>query len=105
MAYARISATQKFEPKPGEHWFQTTTGMSGHFAVEVWMNNEDPAMPFPEPYDTGIGRYTTQLEAAEEAVMLADAQDLPCVLPEAIWEELVTKGLITPNAEGGWKNG
>lgn len=40
-----------------------TSGMSGHFAVHYWWNPEG----FPEPWDTGFGRYATQLEAEAEA--------------------------------------
>jgi hypothetical protein len=84
-----------FTPTPGEHWVQLTTGMSGHFAVEVWLNNEEPALgPFPEPYNTGIGRYRTPEEAAEEAVSWADDMDVPCILSQALWDDLKARGQI-----------
>lgn len=63
--------------KPGDHWITTTEGMSGHFAVEMWLNNEDPDMIFPEPYETGIGRYRTKPEAIAEAVTWSNSENLP----------------------------
>lgn len=88
MAYERLTKAPALKPKEG--YVTLTSGISGHFAVQVWFNPEG----FEEPYDTGIGRYATQVEAAEEAVMWADDQDLPCVLPMYIWEELQKQGLI-----------
>ena len=49
------------EEKP-EFWIEVTSGMSGHFAVMLW-NGEG----FPEPWDTGEGRYRSSAEAAVEA--------------------------------------
>lgn len=66
--------------KPGDHWITTTTGMSGHFAVEMWMNNEDATMCFPEPYDTGFGRYATKAEAEDEARCMAEESGFPLFL-------------------------
>ena len=40
-----------------------TQGLSGYFAVMYWWNPEG----FPEPYNTGFGRYATVEEAREEA--------------------------------------
>lgn len=66
--------------EPGEHWIDITQGMSGHFAVEIWSN---PDGPFPEPWQTGIGRYATAREAYDEAKSWADNDDLPlCRHPE-----------------------
>lgn len=68
------------EPKPGEHWMDITQGMSGYFAVEYWMNNEDNGFrSFPEPWDTGIGRYATEREAYREAKAIAEEMELPLV--------------------------
>ena len=66
---------------PGSHWITTTKGMSGHFAVEVWMNDKEPDLgPFPEPWETGVGRYRTEAEACVEAWHLAHDLDLPYCL-------------------------
>ena len=44
-----------------------TEGMSGFFAVHMWLNEEEDFGPFWEPYDTGYGRYNTREEAEVEA--------------------------------------
>lgn len=44
-----------------------TEGMSGFFAVHMWLNEEEDFGPFWEPYDTGYGRYNTREEAEREA--------------------------------------
>jgi hypothetical protein len=67
------------ELEPGQHWIDITHGMSGYFAVQMWLNNEDMNNPFPEPYDTGFGRYRTPKEAYEEAKDWANDNDLPLV--------------------------
>jgi hypothetical protein len=71
-------------PGPGDHWIEVTQGMSGYFAVEMWINAEQeslfdgkPLGPFPEPWDTGVGRYRTEAEACVEAWHLAESQGLP----------------------------
>ncbi len=53
----------------------TTQGMSGFFAVHVWWNPEG----FWEPWDTGIGRYSTEERAIEEAQSWAENADLEYV--------------------------
>ena len=65
--------------KPGDHWIGVTEGMSGYFAVEMWLNNENPSCVFPEPYDTGEGRYRTYDEAKDEALEWAVALNLPFI--------------------------
>lgn len=50
----------------------TTSGMSGYFAVMYWWNPEG----FPEPYQTGFGRYATRAEAEEEAKAWAEAEGI-----------------------------
>ena len=65
---------------PGEKWVTVTTGLSGHFAVVMWINNEDQQDvmgPFPEPFDTGLGRYAHRDEAKDEALLIAEDFDLP----------------------------
>lgn len=49
-----------------------TQGMSGYFAVHYWWNPEG----FPEPYNSGFGRYATELEAAQEAQQWALDEDI-----------------------------
>lgn len=59
-------------------YITVTSGMSGYFAVLVWLNTEEPDLgPFPEPYDTGEGRYETAAEAAEEGRIWAQMMELP----------------------------
>jgi hypothetical protein len=66
--------------KPGDHWITTTSGMSGYFAVQMWLNNEDTTCVFPEPYDTGFGRYATKAEAENEARLWAENENIPLFL-------------------------
>lgn len=40
-------------------------GMAGWFAVHYWWNPEDGG--FPEPKETGVGRYTDRQDAIDEA--------------------------------------
>ena len=75
LVYRLKTKSGTFELKPGNHWISVTEGMSGHFAVEMWINPEMGG--FPEPYETGIGRYKTVDEAREEAQMWAENEDLP----------------------------
>jgi hypothetical protein len=49
-----------------------TEGMSGWFAVHMWLNEEEDFGPFWEPYDTGYARYTTREAAEDEAREWAD---------------------------------
>lgn len=64
--------------EPGEKWVTVTHAISGHFAVVMWMNNEEPNTgPFAEPYDTGLGRYRTKEEAEKEALWIAEEFDIP----------------------------
>lgn len=65
------------EIKPGDHWISIAQGMSGHFAVELWLNDKDSECPFPEPWQTGIGRYKTPEEAFDEATYWAEGEELP----------------------------
>lgn len=99
LGYHRIGdkiLRSSFEPQPKQHWVEITKGMSGWFAVDMWLNPGGDGAPdsFPEPYNTGICRYADPLQAAEEAVMWADDMDVPCALDKAIWEKLRAKGLI-----------
>ncbi len=102
MAYDRIISDSpkgiKFreELQPGDGYITITKGLSGNFAVHIWLNDEEENRgPFLEPYNSGIGRYPTEIQAAEEAVMWADEEDIPCILTDALWNELILKELIT----------
>lgn len=76
MAFRKLNQNEVLPA--GEHWIGVTRGMSGHFAVEYWMNGKDLAPDiFPEPYQTGVGRYLSIEEAKSEALYWAEAEDLP----------------------------
>lgn len=78
MAYA----FHKEIPEGCEAFISITSGMSGFFAVHVWLNTEEKDLgPFWEPYDTGFGRYATKEKAIEEAMIWARGEDLPLVIP------------------------
>lgn len=47
-------------PKP-KFWIEVTCGGAGYFAVKLWDGDG-----FPEPWDSGEGRYRTSAEAAVE---------------------------------------
>lgn len=50
---------------------------SGFAAVCYWQNKDEPELgPFWEPWQTGIGRYTNEEEAEEEAMNWAFAEDI-----------------------------
>lgn len=51
-----------------KEFITTTEGMSGFFAVHMWLNEEEDFGPFWEPYDTGFGRYATREQAIVEAI-------------------------------------
>lgn len=53
----------------------TTKGGAGWFALIVWWNPDMGG--FPEPYQTGIGRYTTEAEAAIEGRKWARTEEMP----------------------------
>lgn len=55
-----------------KNFITVTEGMSGFFAVHMWLNEEDEEFPFWEPYDTGMGRYATREQAEAEALEWAD---------------------------------
>lgn len=66
----------------GDHYMTVTKGMSGHFAVEMWINNEEPYLgPFPEPFNTGFGRYLYRMFAEGEAIAMAKEMNLPYYFP------------------------
>ena len=55
-----------------KEFITVTEGMSGFFAVHMWLNEEDFEIPFWEPYDTGMGRYATRESAELEAHQWAE---------------------------------
>lgn len=82
MAFRKMNKDEAIQP--GQHWITTTEGLSGFFAVHMWMSNEDGAFVFAEPWDTGFGRYATKAEAEQEALAWAEEEDLPYNLDIAI---------------------
>jgi hypothetical protein len=55
----------------------TTHGMRGWFAVHMWWNNKDiEGHGFWEPWQSGIGSYKTEAEAAKEGRIWAEAEGL-----------------------------
>lgn len=61
---------------PGDHWISTTCGISGYFAVELWLNPDGMFEPFVEPWSTGMDRYKTKEEAVEEAKQWAEEEGM-----------------------------
>lgn len=55
-----------------KEFITVTEGMSGFFAVHMWLNEEEDFGSFWEPYDTGIGRYSTRESAELEARQWAE---------------------------------
>lgn len=59
-----------------KNFITTTQGMSGFFAVHMWLNEEEDFGAFWEPYDTGMGRYATREEAIIEALQWAEEMEI-----------------------------
>lgn len=73
-----IKLDSKGMPIPGEHWLTVQLLGSGYAAVEMWMNGEEPDLgPFPEPWNTGFGRYRTKAEAVVEAKQWSESDEIP----------------------------
>jgi hypothetical protein len=66
--------------KPGQHFVVATEGMRGHFACEMWLNNQDfEGECFPEPWSSDFMTYATEAEAISRAKDLAAELDVPYV--------------------------
>lgn len=65
--------------QPGQHFMVATKGMRGHFACEMWMNNEDPDVVFPEPWSSDPPSWSTKDQAVRRAQDLANALNIPYV--------------------------
>jgi len=66
--------------EPGQHFMVATEGMRGHFACEMWMNNESEKLGvFPEPWASDPCTFATKGEAVEWAKRLAEIEGLPFV--------------------------
>lgn len=65
----------------GKAWIAVQELGSGWAAVMYHMAEED-GHTFPEPWDTGVGRYATRTEAVRDARSWADAECVPFVDPE-----------------------
>jgi hypothetical protein len=61
--------------KPGDHFIGLSEGVSGHFAVEYWINPDMGG--FVEPWETGLFSYATREEAVAEAHIMAEDTGLP----------------------------
>lgn len=55
-------------------YITVTQGMSGYFAVHIWWNPELGG--FPEPYNTGFGRYKDRESAVAEAKQWAEEEEM-----------------------------
>ena len=62
----------------GYPYITVTRGLSTWFAVMIWWNPEMGG--FPEPYDSGVGRYIEKDDAIVEAEMWAKEEGLECVI-------------------------
>jgi hypothetical protein len=74
-AYLQICADAdagkiKGQVQKPSYWIEVTQG-SAWFAVQLW-----DGMGYPEPWETGIGRYATKEEAIVEAKQWAEAVGL-----------------------------
>lgn len=74
VAAAGSSALAREAETTNPNYITTTQGMSGWFAVMLWWNPEMDG--FWEPWNTGIGRYATEAEAAAEGRDWAAAEGL-----------------------------
>lgn len=64
--------------KPGDHFLTVQLLGSGYAAVEMWINNEEADLgPFPEPYNTGFGRYDNKEDAYREMRDWAESDGIP----------------------------
>jgi len=64
----------------------TTKGMAGWFAVHMWWNDtgEHGLAGFWEPYESGVGRYLTEVEAEVEGRAWAAADEIRYLEPTAV---------------------
>ena len=68
-------------PEGCDSFITISKGMSGYFAVQMWLNKEEKDLgPFWEPWDTGFLRYHTQEAALSEANSWAISEDIPLIL-------------------------
>lgn len=74
-------ATKLFQDlQPGEHFMVATEGMRGHFACEMWMNDQDiEDTVFPEPWQSDSCTFATKEEAIEWAKQLAEMEGIPYI--------------------------
>ena len=64
--------------KPGGHYLTVQHLGSGWAAVEMWLNNEEPELGvFPEPWNTGFGRYARREQALAECLIWSEADEIP----------------------------
>lgn len=65
----------------GKAWV-TVTELGSGFAAVMWHMAEEDGIQFPEPWDTGSGRYPQYGDALPEARKWADAEGVPFIGPE-----------------------
>jgi hypothetical protein len=71
-----IIISTREEKEMTKRFITVTEGMSGFFAVHMWLNQEEDCGDFWEPYDSGIGRYATREEAEVEARQWAEMEGM-----------------------------
>lgn len=65
----------------GKAWI-TVQELGSGWAAVLWHMAEEDGCTFPEPWDTGMGRYASYTEAMPEARRWADAEGVPFIGPE-----------------------
>ena len=66
--------------KPGQHFMVATKGMRGHFACEMWMNNQDiDDTVFPEPWESDFMTYDNEEDAVTRAKQMAEDLGIPYI--------------------------
>lgn len=69
---------RRHELKAGDHYLTVQLLGSGWAAVEMWQNGEEiPGEVFPEPWQTGLGRYRDRFEAEAEALRWSESDEIP----------------------------
>lgn len=88
-----IDGQEKATPR---YWIEVTQGGAGWFAVLLW-----DGMGFPEPWETGFGRYATADEACVEASVWAAEEQVDFVPPQG---RLADEGLAPGTPQKGPSN-
>lgn len=75
MTFQALPANTTVDPKIYPRFIDIYLPMAGHKAIQYWWNPEG----FWEPWETGMRGYATAKEAYREALMWAEAEELPYV--------------------------